>query len=146
MLVAYGGEQGRHYSTGSRYDKGMGMRTRTRLCRWRLWRPRRDRALFLAPVSDKPERAALLGRPLDSRLFTHQGTLILVSPSPALKSVAVSLPVPPSKTSAPSPPVSRSWPLPPSRVSAPSPPVSWSSPAPPRSVSSPAPPSSRSWP
>ena len=37
----------------------------------------------------------------------------MVSPSPALKSVAVSVPEPPAKRSAPRPPVSLSFPLPP---------------------------------
>jgi hypothetical protein len=45
-----------------------------------------------------------------------------VSPSVAVKSVAVSVPLPPLKRSAPDPPVSRSLPLPPLRLSSPAPP------------------------
>jgi len=46
----------------------------------------------------------------------------LVSPSVVVKSVAVSVPLPPLKRSAPDPPVSRSVPLPPPRLSSPVPP------------------------
>src|SRR5215208_6262306 len=57
--------------------------------------------------------------------------LSLVSPWVVLKSVAVSVPVPPLKRSAPVPPVSLSLPAPPERVSSPAPPESLSLPSPP---------------
>ena len=64
----------------------------------------------------------------------------VVSPSVAVMSVAVSVPLPPLKRSAPDPPVSRSVPLPPPRLSSPTPPDRMSLPLSPHSRSLPSPP------
>jgi hypothetical protein len=61
----------------------------------------------------------------------------MVSPSEVVKSVAMSVPLPPLKRSAPEPPVSRSLPLPPPRLSSPRPPVRVSLPLSPHRTSFP---------
>src|SRR6266545_3725604 len=106
-----------------------------RRCRGRS-RPRRLGHRDGAPGACRP-----VGAPRRAPAFGAQGIVpSLVSPSAAVKSVAVSLPLPPLKRSAPDPPVSRSLPLPPPRLSSPAPPVRVSLPLSPHSRSLPSPP------